>query len=355
MESYSAIYSPGVPDPEAAAPVKVTSSAEIRGIDFKWRPIPLASVRGRVAAPPPVQDNSLAGRRIQGEGVNIQLTRVDGGRVFTTGEGGSTSGNPTGNSVQSFEIRGVPPGAYYVNGSVRRDNVSYFGRTRIEVGSADVNDVTLSVQPAVNVAGKIVFESAPPQSFHLAQLFVSARPLVELNIGLFSGASRIAEDGTFTLKSISPVEYSIAISDLPEGSYLAAAYVGAVDVLTAAFPEPDKAAPLELRIGFSVGRVSGTVRGLDGTLASGSTVALIPDEPRHQRSDFYFTATSDLNGAFAFNNVPEGNYRLFAWDEIPTGAYQSSEFISRFEGRGSAVRIENGTTINTQLNLITNN
>src|SRR5262249_30677596 len=218
----------------------------IRGIDFTWRPIRLASVRGRVAAPPPVQGNSPAGRRIQGEGVNIRLTRVDGGPVFTTGEGGSTSGDPAGNNVESFEIRGVTPGAYYVNGSVRRDNAFYFGRMRIEVGSADVNDVTLSIQPGIDVAGKIVFESAPPQAFNPAHLFVNATPLPQLNIGLFSGASRIAEDGTFTLKNSSPVEYRITISNLPEGSYLAAAYVGAVDVMTSAFPEADKAGSLEL-------------------------------------------------------------------------------------------------------------
>jgi hypothetical protein len=68
--------------------------------------------------------------------------------------------------------------------------------------------------------------------------------------------------------------------------------------------------------------------------------------------DLYFTATADLNGTFAFNNVPAGDYQIFAWEQIPAGAHQSSEFIHRFEGRGQFLRVENGGSANMQLNLI---
>src|SRR5207249_6789667 len=118
-------------------------------------------------------------------------------------------GDPSG-TVQTFELRGVPPGSYYVNASWRQNEMIYFSRARVDVGDADVNGLSLEVRPSLNVPGKIVLESEPPQPFNMTQLFVGATPL-DQTTGLFAGATRPNADGTFVLKSIAPVEYRIAL------------------------------------------------------------------------------------------------------------------------------------------------
>jgi hypothetical protein len=50
--------------------------------------------------------------------------------------------------------------------------------------------------------------------------------------------------------------------------------------------------------------------------------------------------------------VPAGNYRVFAWEQIPDGAYQSPEFMRPFEGRGVQARVENGSTEDVRLQII---
>jgi Polysaccharide lyase family 4, domain II len=126
----------------------------------------------------------------------------------------------------------------------------------------------------------------------------------------------------------------------------------AVDIMSEPLSMENEAGGLGLRIAFTVGRVTGSVGDAGGVAAAGSLVTLIPDESRRQRSDFYFNTTADLNGAFAFNNVPAGDYQLFAWEQIPPGAYQSSEFRHPFEARGRSIQVENGGTVSAKVNVI---
>jgi hypothetical protein len=237
-----------------------------------------------------------------------------------------------------------------VNATIRGTDAFYFGRTRIDVGNSDLNEVDIALRPATNIAGKIVFETTPPENLNLTQVFVNASPI---DLGaLFSGGTRVSQDGTFILKNIAPVEYRLSATGLPAGSYIVAARYGPADVMSAPFPMENETGGLELRIGFTVGRVTGSVGGAGGAAAAGSLVTLIPDESRRQRNDFYFNTTADLNGAFAFNNVPAGDYQLFAWEQIPAGAYQSSEFRYPFEARGQSIHVESGGTVNAQVNVI---
>lgn len=130
-ESWSPIYYPGVTDPEAASRVTVAAASEVRGIDFVWRPVRMPTIRGRwVISAPPAQTPQPSGTiRVQREGGTMMLTRITGGRVPVSS---------SGSSGDQFEIRGVPPGSYYMNIVQTRNELTFLGRTRVEVGDADV-------------------------------------------------------------------------------------------------------------------------------------------------------------------------------------------------------------------------
>jgi hypothetical protein len=40
--------------------------------------------------------------------------------------------------------------------------------------------------------------------------------------------------------------------------------------------------------------------------------------------------------------IAPGNYKLFAWEEIEDGAWQSSDFRKNYVGQGTAVHVEAG-------------
>jgi hypothetical protein len=63
-------------------------------------------------------------------------------------------------------------------------------------------------------------------------------------------------------------------------------------------------------------------------------------------------ATSDALGRFSIRGVPPGDYKLFAWESIPSFAYQNSAFIAKHEERGRTVHVGQGGTSSMELQII---
>jgi len=66
-----------------------------------------------------------------------------------------------------------------------------------------------------------------------------------------------------------------------------------------------------------------------------------------------FRATaSDEQGGFRLTRVPPGNYKLFAWDSVVPGAYESAEFLQRYEARGVDVKVGAAGSVRMDLTAI---
>ena len=70
------------------------------------------------------------------------------------------------------------------------------------------------------------------------------------------------------------------------------------------------------------------------------------------RLDLYRTATSDQNGHFTFANVPPGDYKILAWEDVPRGAYTDPAFLKNYEDRGRAITIDKGENESVQIAVI---
>jgi hypothetical protein len=370
------IYFPGTLDPDSAAPIKLSAAAEMRAIDFTLRPIRTSTVRGRVVAPFPLTQAGGARQGgplgFLGQGTQVSLSRVGARAGFAALGLGGTAVNADG----SFEIHGVAAGSYNLTAIARPPNgPPYSARTRVEVGDADVSNIVIGVRPNISIRGSIVIES-PPQQFRMTQLRVALVPTDDPLSGPMAAAAAggargganivlptiggsnapVAEDGTFTLQNVGAQDFRLRVSGLPAGTYLIGGRLGSVDVLNGPFaPGEDERNSLQLQLGSTPGRVSGVVLDVQGKPYAGAVTALVPDESRRGRSDLYFSIPTDQNGRFSFNSVPPGSYRIFAWDEIPTGAYQDPDYIRRFEARGKPVAVQQSGSVEIEVNVTPNN
>ena len=271
-------------------------------------------------------------------------------------------------------MKGVAPGEYNLTATARDPNgKQHTARTRISVGTADVTNVTVAVRPGVEVRGRILLEGTPPQQFKMSNLRVSlaaedaALPgLVGFAPAAAAGArgdavrvlqggqgemAQVSDDGSFVLQDVGAMDYRVRVVGLPQGAYLLSGRIESKDALNEPFTV-DQGAQLQLQLGFSPGRVSGTISDDRGAPTQGVQAVLVPDEARRGRTDSYFSTSTDQNGQYTFANVPPGRYKLFAWEEVPAGAYQYPDFIRRYEERGQSITVNANGAVTADARLI---
>jgi protocatechuate 3,4-dioxygenase beta subunit len=373
-------YYPGTVDPDAAVPVSAPVGSEVRGVDVTLRRVRTATLSGRVTAPFPLATEETETREfslVEGKvhvtsSVEVFLSRIGSGRSGLAGLVTAlvplTSVGPNG----TFEIKGVPPGPYHVIAiALDADGKKFTGRTRLNVGLTDIPNIALSLRAGIEVLGRVVVEGTPPAAFDVSKLQVSliaeqstpqgkafwfapGGDFVHVG-GAFrdpDSGGKVAADGSFTVSNIGAMLYRVVVSGLPSNAYLQSGRIGSEDALNAPF-SVDAPTTLQLVIGFSTGRLSGTVVDAKGAAFSGAQVVLVPDEARRGRSDAYFKVVSELDGEFALNDIPPGGYKLFAWEDVPAGAYQYPEFLRAFEDRGTSVTVGPNTQSNANIRVLT--
>jgi hypothetical protein len=308
--------------------------------------------------------------------VDVFLSRVGSGRSgmagLVTSVVPSTLIGPNG----TFDIKGVAPGTYYAIATASNlEDRQFTGRTRLDVGLTDISNIGISLRAGIDLRGRVVVEGSAPSGFDLSSLRVylvsdqstpngkflwrsydlaslTSKVIVEGSHQDPDSAGKVAKDGSFSISDVGAMQYRVAVSGLPSNAYLQSGRIGAEDALNAPF-SIDAPTTLQLVIGFSPGRISGTVVDAKGAPAAGAQVVLVPDEARRGRSDAYFKVVSTQDGEFTLNNIPPGGYKLFAWDDVPAGAYQYPDFLRDFENRGVSVNVGPDTLTNANLRVIT--
>jgi hypothetical protein len=83
-----------------------------------------------------------------------------------------------------------------------------------------------------------------------------------------------------------------------------------------------------------------------------ATVVLVPDPPRRQRFDLYYAEGSNATGRARFAGVAPGDYKMFAWDDVPGDSWQDPDFIRPYEDRGKPVHVSEGSSENVELRVL---
>ena len=345
-DQYVTTYFPRATDAAAAAPIEMAPGAQLRNIDVALAKMHTVTVTGRAVSelrPPASGDNA------QRTYLNVMLSARN---TMIVG-GGFTRGAPV-NPEGNFEFRGVTPGSYFVIAQVNLPGKNFAARTMIQVGSSNVEGISLTVRGGVPVNGRVRVEGETTAS--LAGLRVMLQPAEAGGIvfGPFPN-QQVKEDGSFQLDDVGADRYTLAVNNLPEGFYLKSVRSANLDALADGLEiAAGSPAPLDVVVSSRAGQVSGTV--LDPRTqkpAAGMTVVLVPQEKdRRNRESFYRNATTDAAGGFAFKSLTPGEYRLYSWEEAEFGAWMDPDFMKPQESRGQDVSIQEGGRQAVQVNLI---
>jgi hypothetical protein len=260
-----------------------------------------------------------------------------------------------------FNLSGVPPGQYDMY-PVVTDNQghSHTARTPVEVVDRSIENIVVSIRPGVELRGRIVVDGAVPAG-KLGNATVSLNSIdgvpTIFQYSPDSSSSAIVanrETGEFSVLGVVNGKYDIVSNIANSGNYYF------VDILqggrsvfdngfmvTTETPEP-----LEIRVSAKGGVAEGIIRDSQRRPIANATVVIVPPLSRRQNSLLYKRGASDGDGHFSIKGLAPGEYKIFAWSNVPTGAWENSDFMQRYEQQGQRLVITATQTSNVQVTVI---
>jgi hypothetical protein len=288
-------------------------------------------------------------RSVAGTNLNAMLTSRNG----FAGGGGATRGaavSPQG----TFEFRNVAPGSYFVVAAAHSPGKSYTTRTAIQVGSSNVEGLSLTIGGGVPVTGRVRVEGETAESLAKVQVMLQPAEPGAIMFGPLPN-QQVKQDGSFQLEDVGPDRYNLTVNGLPEGFYVTRIRSANLDVLAEGLDVAGGSpAPLDVVLSPKAAQVSGTVMDPKTQKAAAAiTVVLIPQEKeRRDRESFYRVGNTDASGQFTIKNVVPGEYRAYAWEEAEYGSWMDPDFMKLQGGHGETVSLPEGARHALQLNLI---
>lgn len=348
--AYPKVYFPGVESLEQGQRVEVGPGQEFSGVQMTLRKTRVYRVKGQVTGvAEPAAAEGQQGRGRRGTGMTVQL-RPDtgiamGGGPF--GMGGGPGGGPFGGGGGlasmgqvkgdgTFEVAGVTPGAYkLVVSSFGAGRPRIVSSMKLNVGNQNVENVVLAPMPTANLQGVVKVEG-DASLVNLKQVRIT----MQSEMGGVPSVE-VAENGTFTLKDLSNEVYRLTVGQ-QANAYLKSIKLGGQEIKDTGLDLTNGAAGnLEVVLSTKIAKVTGTVEKQKSEDGAGSVVVarVMPDSSLEYQN---LTARADDSGTFSIANLPPGEYKLFAFEEVDTAVASDPEFLKKFEDRAASVKIGEG-------------
>jgi hypothetical protein len=257
-----------------------------------------------------------------------------------------------------IEARGIAPGSYDLAPFfLDSANAFHTGRTRIDIGDRDLENVTAFISPDIELSGRLTFrgEAGPPNWGPFSLQLRSREATAPLTSR--SNTAVIRPDGTFSISNVIVGRYQLYIGALP-GTLSSTLYVsglrqGALDIRDEGTIDVRRYTdPLEITVSSGAGKVHGVVEGPTGAPYPRAHVALVPQLSRRRNVMFYDRVIADAKGEFNFEGIAPGEYKVFAFEQLPDTAEQNPEFIARYETLGQSLTISSGATMESRVRLV---
>jgi hypothetical protein len=327
------VYYPGTVEASSASPIELPSGIAFSGVDLTMTESQSVFVRGRIV-------NILTGEPAPGSAITLLPRRGNAAIGPLKRTAVSSSG--------TFEFRDMAPGFYELVATAPSDDGRLGTSQSIEVARSDIEGVTLVLQPQISISGRISIENMQSDVLNLSDIRIQLRrePFIP---ELLIIQPAVARDGTFTLTGVTPGEYRLTVTS--RAGYVKFARFGSIDALNPPFPL-NGPGQLDILISPTTGSLDAVVQ-LDPTKTfPGAIVVLVPDPPRRQRLDLYYSDIANDSGRVRFDDVAPGDYRVFAWDDVPDDSWQDPDFLRSYEHLGKPVRITEGSRSSVELELI---
>ena len=350
MVGYSAVYYPGTADPAGAIPVTVTAGEERLGIDIALQLVPVARIDGVV--------RQADGRPVAS--IQISMVPVTPGIQLQTQMSRSTDRDG------KFFFPNLTPGIYRL--SARTTNqappppppvgvlftpapvaANLWAQADVTVAGRDVPDISMTLQPAMSVTGRIVLEgSTEPVDLTRTRVNMS------LANGAGSGPLMVSQpakpDGTFTVDSITPGRYRVSASPTPPSQNgtpwtLKSAVLGGNDVLDLGLEVRPGENVTDLAVTFTnrPAELSGMLLGADSKPASGYVLVVFSTD----RAMWTLTARRSkqvrpaADGKFVVS-LPAGEYYMAAVTDVTPPDLWDGKFLSELAASSFKVTLADG-------------
>lgn len=309
------------------------------GIDFTISPVRILHVRGQLI-------NGRTGQAAVGTSVQLLPRRLNpsaGSRQATT---------ITFDSQGTFDLRAVAPGAYRLVGRTTDLGEQIIGSMSLDL-SGDVENLRLVLNRGFTLPVRFTIEGRPnndrdPDIPRMSLDIVSES--TGQVVGIVASAPRFAG---YTLLGIPPDDYRIVVLGTPRNSYIKSALLNGVEVLNDGIHlDAQPNGPLQIVVSLDTGKVDGLVLDAKNNPAAEVTAVLVPEARRSKRTELYRTVTTDTSGRFHLENVAPGDYTVFAWEDVESGAWQDPEFLRRYEERGRRIHVEGNTQASVEIRVI---
>lgn len=326
-QRYVSTYYPHTLNLNSATPLDVSHGAQISGITMTLLRNRVATIQGHVTA-----SDALCGKQMVVEiGPRVATQSVASSRVDSQG---------------NFLMRGIPSGSYSLFAGCIFDGKMHSARMPIEVRDANIEGIELTLQPPVDVQGRVILEGAGDLKAGAHVALVSDDP--------DSGGSvlQLKADLTFKLEGVAAGPYHLSRAGTAEEFYLKSVRMGEQDVTETGIDlTPGVPADLTIVLSSNSGVVVGSVKTAKDEPAKGATVTLVR-HPARKPPQRQYIASTDQNGHFVIKGVAPGEWKIYAWEEIESGAYEDPAFMKPHESEGESVSIKERGHETVQLKLI---
>ena len=393
--AYPAVFFPGVARASDAEAIEMGYGDNRTGVDFQLQPAPGVRVSGRLDSRSTLPLSLLlrlmpAGSERLGPGSEAATTTSDSDGSFTflnVPEGNYTliaqasivEISSGGSSLRLAEPPGFPSGGISVGSSRGAPGLSYHvrsgqpsalsGRATVAVGTTDVPNLVVALNPSVKISGRVAFaEGAPPENLHLGLTAHTADG--DLSLGQPRGQGVATEGGmTFEVPGLVGGRYlltagrmlvsrpGIGMEGYDGPLAMMSVMSGGRDVIDTGF---DGSLGIDfddvvITLTTKVPTLTGVVRDAEG-LASGVVIAFPVErerwvgyglEPRRFR-----TAPAGLDGTFRVVDLPQGDYFLAAVDAKDINSWVDPKFLAAAAPLATRVTLKWGASITQDLKIV---
>jgi hypothetical protein len=333
---------PSASDFASSIPITLAAGQQFTGLDIRLRAGAGSRLRIRGKLPGLQSLPALQGELGQ-VGRHIWVKPV-----VDTGESAEYGGTirPDG----SFEIAGVPSGAYEILVVQGLSQTVVIGRATVQVADRDLENVSIELYPPQRLTGTIRIEGDTT----LKPSGLGVR-LETLDTPWPGGFANPKDDGTFEFDQIGLGRYRLSLHETArKQGYLKLLRYGIAESSDGLFSLNPGGGALELVFSTRGARISGSTTGPEITPHTANPqVILTPDTTDTARREYEtHIAVFDQNGVFSLDAIPPGSYKLYAFEKVPDGVWLDPDFLKEIETKGTAVDAAEDDANTIQLPLI---
>jgi hypothetical protein len=354
-DAYATVYYPNAQQQAGAGTIALAAGQEMRGMDFVLHPVAVAFVRGRIVKP---EGGKRCTTNLEAAADELESSIGDaaGSLSFATmvsiadgvSEGFSLPGQMAEEDPK-FEFRNLPLGSYSLTGTCAVGKLQYSTRMTVEVDNAGVDNLELRPLGPSTITGQLRLEGESKSK--LNETLVSAGRVYRIYPGDNSESpdGKPAEDGTFSLRNLSPGIYHLNVK-APEGLYVKSITQDGRDVQESGVDLQAGGMSIALQVLLSAN--GGSIEGLVEN-GAGAHVTLIPSDPQTGRTSAN-VAEAGTDGHFVFPVVAPGRYQLFAWEDADdaNAAIYDGAFRKPFESKAQTADVAEKQKVTAQLQSI---